>query len=125
MATNHVSRKLRTYQSLAHINRHFAAIAHHVKTLEEAGFMPVPKMRVFQNFIRELQSQISHDVCDNMHSVEDKDMFELGKKRIAREHYLNPERPAFMQHGPKNQETEASSQEQQMIARDREPGKSA
>ncbi len=106
---NHVSRKLRTYQSLAHINRHFAAISHHVKTLEEAGFMPVPKMRVFQNFIRELQSQISHDVCDNMHSVEDKDMFELGKKRIAREHYLNPERPAFMQHSPGSQETEVRS----------------
>ena len=83
-------------------------------------------MRVFQNFVRELQSQISHDVCDNMHSVEDQDMFHYGKKRIAREHYLNPERPAFMQHGPKGQETAAPGDRRDLVtARDRKPGKSA
>lgn len=97
MARNHLSRKLLTYQSLAHINRHFAAISHYVRTLENAGFLPAVKMRVFRGFIRELQSQISHDVCDKMHSVEDQDMLEFGKVRIAREHYLNPDRPAFGQ----------------------------
>lgn len=102
MAYNHGSRKLRTYQSLASINRHFAAISHHVRSLEAAGFMPVMKMRVFQGFIRELQSQISHDVCDKMHAVEDNDMFEYGKVRIAREHYLNPQQPAFRQSSKPN-----------------------
>jgi hypothetical protein len=36
-------------------------------------------------------SQFSHDVVDNMHTVEDHDGFRFGKVRIAWEHELNPE----------------------------------
>ncbi len=97
MAVSHGSRKLATYRSLYHINRAFTAISRHVKILEQSGFMRVPKMRVLSGFVRELQAQISHDVVDEMHAVEDKEMFELGKLRIAWEHYLNPDRPAFGQ----------------------------
>ncbi len=100
MARHHLKRKLRTYQSLASINRHFEAIARHVRILEYAGFMPIIKMRVFWGYVRELQAQISHDVADNMHALEDRDCFEFGKTRIAREHYLNPQRPAFKQNKP-------------------------
>jgi hypothetical protein len=46
------------------------------------GFFRAPKVRVFQGLIRELQSQISHDACDQMHAIEDNDMFEFGKVRI-------------------------------------------
>ncbi|HLJ29981.1 MAG TPA: hypothetical protein VKY85_24955 [Candidatus Angelobacter sp.] len=97
MARHHLKRKLRTYQSLASLNHHFAAISHNIQTLEQAGFVPTAKMRVFQGLIRELQSNISHDVCDHMHALEDRDGFEFGKTRIAWEHHLNPERPAFRQ----------------------------
>jgi hypothetical protein len=95
MARNHLRRKLETYQALACINQHFQAISHHVHALEGMGFFPGPKMRVFQGLTRELQSSISHDVCDRMHEIEDQDMFEFGKVRIEWEHYLNPDRPAF------------------------------
>ena len=95
MARNHLKRKLQTYQSLASINHHFAAISRHCWRVEQAGFVRAEKMRVFRGLVRELQAQISHDVADKMHAVEDQDMFEFGKVRIAWEHYLNPERPAF------------------------------
>src|SRR5437016_14118200 len=95
MAKNHLKRKLETYQALACINEHFQSISHHVHDMEHMGFFPGPKMHTFQGLIRELQSQISHDVCDRMHEIEDGDMFEFGKVRIAWEHHLNPDRPAF------------------------------
>ncbi|HEY6350780.1 MAG TPA: hypothetical protein VI636_15375 [Candidatus Angelobacter sp.] len=97
MARGHLRRKLRTYHSLSTINHHFAAISRHVWRLEQAGFMRVDKMRVLQGLVRELQSQISHDIVDRMHALEDRDMFEFGKVRIAWEHRLNPSRPAFRQ----------------------------
>jgi hypothetical protein len=95
MARNHLKRKLESYQALAFINTHFEAIAGHVQNLGQKGFFRTPKMRVFHGLVRELQSQISHDLCDQMHTVEDKDMLEFGKVRIEREHYLNPDLPAF------------------------------
>ena len=95
MARNKFTRKLQTYEALACLNGHFEAISHHVFDLEHMGFFQGPKMHVFQGLIRELQSQISHDVVDRMHALEDADMFEHGKVRIAWEHHLNPDRPPF------------------------------
>lgn len=95
MARHHLRRKLRTYQSLSSINQHFIAIARHCWQLEQAGFMPIAKMRVFQGLARELQALISHDIVDRMHAVEDEDSFRFGRMRINWEHHLNPERPGF------------------------------
>lgn len=95
MARNHLKRKLVSYQSLACINEHFQAISHHVHELQQTGFFPGRKMGVFQGLTRELQSMISHDVAERMHDLEDDDMFEFGKVRIAWEHYLNPDRAPF------------------------------
>lgn len=99
MARNHLKRKLQTYRSLSSINHHFAAISRHIHILEQAGFLPAPKLQVFRGLVRDMQAQISHDVCDRMHALEDRDCFEFGKVRIAWEHYLNPEeKRAFGQH---------------------------
>ncbi len=95
MARNHLTRKLEIYQALACINEHFQAISHHVHDVAQTGFFPGKKMNVFQGLIRELQSQISHDICDRMHDMEDEHMFEFGKVRIAWENYLNPDRAPF------------------------------
>lgn len=54
-------------------------------------------MKVLESFTRELQSQISHDLCDTMHLIEDKDMFEYDKLRRAWEDYLDPDRAAAKQ----------------------------
>lgn len=100
MARNHLKRKVRTYSSLATLNHHFTAISRHIRILEYAGFMPILKMRVFQGLVRELQSLISHDIVEHMHGIEDRDCFRFGKSRIAWEHHLNPERPAFHERRP-------------------------
>ena len=92
MARTHLRRKLETYQALACVNEHFDALSHHVHDLEQMGLFRAKKMRVFQGFIRELQSQISHDVVDQMHSIEDKDMYEYEKVRIEFENYLDPDK---------------------------------
>ena len=97
MARHHLSRKLRTYQALYRLNEAFAAITRQCWQLQNAGFLPADKLQVLRGFVLELQSQITHDVCDKMHEVEDADMFRFGQVRIAREHYLNPEKPAFRQ----------------------------
>jgi hypothetical protein len=88
-------KKLRTYHSLFCINKAFSSIAYHVRNLEEVGLMPIVKMRVLHGLTRELQSMISHDVVDKMHEIEDEDMFQHGKTRIAWENHLNPDRLAL------------------------------
>ena len=92
MAISHNTKKLRTYHSLFQINRAFSAIHNHCHIVGETGLMPVHKMRIFSGLIRELQSEISHDIVDKMHSIEDDDAYRFEKTRIARERYLNPER---------------------------------
>jgi hypothetical protein len=67
------------------LNHHFAAIAHHCRIVEQAGFVSAEKMRVHRSFVREIQSLINHDIADNMHTVEDHDAFRFGKVRIERE----------------------------------------
>lgn len=58
------------------------------------------KMNVLRGLARELQSHISHEITDTMHEVEDDEWFRWGKVRIAWEHHLNPERPAFTTQPP-------------------------
>ena len=84
--------KFRVYASLYQINLAFNSAIAHVHDLEQTGMFPRFKMRVLRGLIRELQSQISHDITDKMHSVEDEEWFRWGKVRIARENYLNPDK---------------------------------
>lgn len=94
MARNHSKRKAEAYQALASINQHFEAIAQHVHDLGQTGFFRVRKMNVLAGFVRELQAHISHDVVDQMHTIEDKNMFELEKSRREWEEYLDPDKAA-------------------------------
>lgn len=95
MAANHLKRKLRTYQALYYLNREFGLIRQQLLRLQHAGFLKPEKLEVFHGLALELQSQISHDVCDRMHSQEDDDMFRYGRVRLDWEHHLNPARPPF------------------------------
>jgi hypothetical protein len=83
--------KLRVYRSLFQINRALHAVIFHVHELEDSGMFPIVKMGVLRGYVRELQSEISHDVTDTMHGVEDKEMYRWEKVRIARERYLRGE----------------------------------
>lgn len=86
------SNKFRVYHSLFQINRAFNAVIAHVRELEDSGMFPGFKMKVLRGLTRELQSQISHDIADRMHSVEDDELFRWGKVRIAWEHHLDPDK---------------------------------
>jgi hypothetical protein len=85
--------KLRVYHSLFQINRAFLAIIHHVREIEYSGMFSIYKMGVLRDYARELQAEISHDVVDRMHEIEDSEMYRWEKTRIAREKYLDPDRP--------------------------------
>lgn len=54
-----------------------AAISQHIRILQYAGFMPIVKMRVLQKFVRELQDEISYEVVERMHAIEERDCFEF------------------------------------------------
>ena len=85
--------KLRVYHSLYRINKAFHAVTYHIHELQESGLLPVAKMDVLRHYTHELKAQISHDVVDRMHSIEDDEMYRWEKTRIAREKYLDPDRP--------------------------------
>ena len=85
--------KLRVYHSLYRINKALHAVTYHIHELQESGLIPVAKMDVLRHYTHELKAQISHDVVDRMHSIEDDEMYRWEKTRIAREKYLAPDRP--------------------------------
>ena len=87
--------KIRVYYSLFEINQAFQTITRQLQNLAETGLVPGMKTGTLSGFTQELQAQISHDVVDRMHEIEDAELFRWGKVRIEREHYLNPDRPAF------------------------------
>ena len=95
MAAFHHSRKVKTYRSLNRINHFFHQIVRECWELEKAGYMPIVKMGIHRGFVRELQADINREILTAMLRLENRDSFEFGKVRIAREHYLNPNRPAF------------------------------
>ncbi|HEV2987138.1 MAG TPA: hypothetical protein VG759_01755 [Candidatus Angelobacter sp.] len=85
--------KIRVYHSLFKLNWAFQNITRNLQDLAQTGLMPGMKMGMFCGFAQELQSQISHDVVDRMHEIEDSEMYRWEKMRIAREKYLDPDRP--------------------------------
>ena len=84
--------KFKVYGSLYQINLAFNSVIAQLHDLEQTGMFPRFKMRVLRGLTRELQSQISHDITDKMHSVEDEEWFRWGKARIAWEHHLDPDK---------------------------------
>jgi hypothetical protein len=91
MAVKQIS-KLRVYESLYCINKALHVVLYHIHELEESGLMPIVKMGVLLNYVRELKAEISHDVTDKMHEIEDGEMYRWEKFRIARERHLDPDR---------------------------------
>lgn len=108
MARPYLKRKLQTYRALYHINRDFAALIQHLWELQFGGFVIYDKMETFREYVRELQAEINHDATSVMQPIEARDWFGYGKSRIHREHYLNPDRPAF--HEPEQPKPEPPKQ---------------
>ena len=97
MAENHLSShtKLLTYSALFQINRAVRFIVVALRDLEQVPIYQRKSLRTYSALSRELQALINSHLLEVLHSQEMADAFRFGKARIAWEHELNPERPAF------------------------------
>jgi hypothetical protein len=86
------SNKFRVYALLYQLNLSFTSVIAHLHDLEQTGMFRKFKLRVLRGLTRELQSQISHDISDKMHEVEDGEMYRWEKARIAYERHLDPDK---------------------------------
>jgi hypothetical protein len=91
------SNKFRVYALLYQLNLSFNSVIAHLHELEQTGMFQKPKVRVLRGLTRELQSQISHDITDKMHEVEDDEWYRWGRVRVAWEHHLNPDKLPFQE----------------------------
>ncbi|HEY6351882.1 MAG TPA: hypothetical protein VI636_20995, partial [Candidatus Angelobacter sp.] len=64
---------------------------------EKGSIFDSKAISVFRGYAKEMQSLLNSELLETLSDVEENQAFEWGKVRIAREHYLNPERPAFGQ----------------------------
>ncbi len=87
--------KAQSYRVLARLNISFGNIIYNLDDLEEAGAFDSKSLSTFAAYAKELQSLINCKLLSAFSALEEKHAFEFGKVRIAREHYLNPNRPAF------------------------------
>ena len=92
--------RLRVYQAVFRLNRSFHLI---ICRLLELGNFKIfrtsnpKKLAELRGLTQEMQVEINHQLLESLHGVEDEDWFRFGKTRIARDHRLNRERPAFGQ----------------------------
>jgi hypothetical protein len=89
--------KAHAYSVLARLNHSFRNIVASLYDLEKASVFDVTSLHTFRGLAKELQALLNHKLLSTLLPIEDKHAFEFGKVRIAWEHYLNSERPAFRQ----------------------------
>jgi hypothetical protein len=90
--------RLHVYGALFRINRSLTNVAGVLHELEDQHkiFNPA-RLKELRGMAREFQCEINHYLLGALLPVDDEDWFHFGKARIAREHRLNSERPAFRQ----------------------------
>lgn len=99
MATPHLTsgERLRIYHSLHRLNRLFHFIGISLHDLDRIRVFNPDRLRELRGLARELQAEINYYLVENLEGIESADWFHFGKVRIARDHRLNPDRPAFRQ----------------------------
>src|SRR5215469_859002 len=100
MAESHLTsgERLRVYEALFLLNRSYHLITRRLSDLDETRIFSAQKLRELRGLTRELQTEVNHYFVGNLEGIESRDWFRFGKVRIARDHRLNPERPAFNPH---------------------------
>jgi hypothetical protein len=87
--------KSHAYFVLARVNNSFRNVIANLYDLEKDKVFDVKMLATFRGLTKELQSLLNCKLLSTLQDVEERQAFEFGKVRIAREHYLNPNRPAF------------------------------
>src|SRR5579864_6027700 len=100
MADSHLTSgdRLRIYQALFLLNRHFHLITCRLSDLDTIRIFPAQRLRELRGLTRELQTEVNHGLLNTLSGIEDIDWFHFGRVRIAKDHRLNPDRPAFTPH---------------------------
>jgi hypothetical protein len=89
--------KFAIYDRLAQLNRAFDCATDNLVEFGQQRILDKKQTATFCGLAKELQALLNHKLLSVLSGLEEKHAFEFGKVRIAREHYLNPERPAFRQ----------------------------
>ena len=87
--------KSHAYAVLARLNHSFRNIVASLHDLEEARAFDATALNTFRGLAKEFQSLLNCKLLSILLAIEEKHAFEFGKVRIAWEHYLNSDRPAF------------------------------
>jgi hypothetical protein len=99
MAESHLTsaERVRIYRSLYRLNRLFHFVAVSLHDLDGIRIFNPERLRELRGLAKELQTEINYYFVENLEGIESADWFHFGKVRIARDHRLNPDRPAFGQ----------------------------
>lgn len=88
--------RLHVYRCLFRLNLAFTHVTGVLSDFEDIeGIFNPARLKELRHMSREFQCEINHYLLSTLLPLEDEDWFEFGKASIAREHWLNPERPAF------------------------------
>jgi hypothetical protein len=93
--------KFNVYDRVAQLNRAFDYATDNLVELRQYRVLDKKQMETFCGLAKEMQSQLNEKLLSTLLAIEEKHAFEFGKVRIAREHYLNSERPAFRERKPR------------------------
>ena len=83
------------YDALSRLNRSFSNIVRNLYDLDETRIFSSRRLRELRGAANEMQCEINHYFTDNLEGIESRDWQHYGKVRIARDHRLNPARPAL------------------------------
>ncbi|HLJ25404.1 MAG TPA: hypothetical protein VKY85_01720 [Candidatus Angelobacter sp.] len=83
------------YQALFLLNRSFHLIVQRLEELDKTGIFDSQHLKQLRGLTQELQADVNNHLLEKLHFVEREDCYHFSKVRIARDHRLNPERPAL------------------------------
>lgn len=102
--------KLEIYRLLYRLNRGFAFVVEQLKQLEHMRMIPPKDMRMFQASVQELQADINDLTLDELQSMEQRDVYEFGRIRTAREKELRDPNDVFLQAEERRKELKQKKQ---------------
>lgn len=97
-----ITKKARTYHTLAQITSSFSSIVRYCEELEQAGALTPKTRRRFQAFTVELQAEINIQVIEHIDRMEASDWHTSGKVREKWEKYLRGPEHKPSGKGPKH-----------------------
>jgi hypothetical protein len=81
MRQNNADEKAEIYETLSSMNRAFAGIVQHLRTLHETGLFKSKASKLLPNFVQELQAECNQEFLEPLEAIELEDWNRYGKAR--------------------------------------------